>query len=190
MTNHIARNRGFTLIELMVTVGVSALVLSMGIPGFQGLIRDNRMTTQYNQFVSALNSTRSEAIKRGMGVTICKRNTAGSACNNPGNWGDGWIVFADQDSDGVVDAGDTVLRVYEALTGNDTLQPNTARNRVTFDGQGFARGFAVTFKLCDNRGASHAKGLEISNNGRARRAVDSNGDGIVEDGSGNAITCP
>ena len=95
MTNHIARNNGFTLIELMVTLGVAAILLSVGIPGFNGLIRDNRLTTDYNQFVSALNTARSEAVKRGVGVTTCKRNTAGTDCNNAGNWEDGWIIFTD-----------------------------------------------------------------------------------------------
>jgi type IV fimbrial biogenesis protein FimT len=188
MTDHVVRNRGFTLIELMVTLGVSALLLSVGIPEFQGLIRDNRLVTQYNQFVSGLNNTRSEAIKRGLDVTICKRNTAGSACNNAGNWEDGWIIFADLDDDGAVDGNETVLKVHEALDGSNTLR--TGQNRITYDGQGFAVGFADTFRLCDSRGSSNAKGLVISNNGRTRRAIDSNGDGIVEDGSGNAIACP
>ncbi|MGH8551521.1 MAG: GspH/FimT family pseudopilin [Methylococcales bacterium] len=188
MAYHVARNRGFTLIELMVTLGVSALVLSMGIPGFQGLIRDNRMTTQYNQFVSALNLARSEAIKRSIDVTICKRNTAGSACNNAGTWESGWIVFTDLDDDGAVDANETILRAHEAFDGNNTLR--TGQNRVTYNGQGFAVGFANTFRLCDSRGVRNAKGLVISNNGRTRRAIDSNGDGIVDNGSGNSIACP
>lgn len=187
MTHYNARNRGFTLIELMVTLAVSAVVLSFGIPGFQSVIRDNRMTTQYNQFVSALNVARSEAVKRGVGVTTCKRNAAGSDCNNAGNWEDGWIIFTDINNDGAVDANETVLRVHERMNGNNTLRGT--RNRITYNAQGFAIGFADTFKLCDSRGATHAKGLVISNSGRPRRAIDSDGDGIVENGSGN-ITCP
>ncbi|MGH8560164.1 MAG: GspH/FimT family pseudopilin [Methylococcales bacterium] len=192
MTVNVQYNLGFTLIELIVTLSVVALLLTIGIPGFRELISDNRMTTQYNDFVSALNSTRSEAIKRGMGVTICKRNAAGGFCNNPGNWEDGWIIFTDPDRDGVVDtnANETILGIHEALTGDNTLRASPTRHRITYNGQGFARGFADTFKLCDSRGAANAKGLVISNNGRTRRAIDTNGDGIIDNGSGTSITCP
>lgn len=185
-------NRGFTLIELMVTLGVSALLLSVGIPGFQGLIRDNRMTTQYNQFISGLNTARSEAVKRGIDVTICDRNANGDNCNNTGVWENGWIVFTDFDDDGVVDAGENILRVHEPLNGNNTLRSALAfdRNHITYNGQGFAIGFAGTFRLCDSRGARNAKGMVISANGRARRAIDLNADGVVEYEIGNSITCP
>ncbi|MGR9107597.1 MAG: GspH/FimT family pseudopilin [Gammaproteobacteria bacterium] len=188
MTQHIMRIRGFTLIELMVTLAVSAMVLSFGVPGFQGLIRDNRMATQYNQFLSALNTTRSEAIKRATRVTICKRNAAGSDCNNAGNWENGWIVFTDLDNDGAVDANENILRVQGALSGNNTLR--ASNNRVTYNAQGFAVGFNNTYRLCDFRGPIHARALVLSNNGRVRRATDSNGDGIVENGSGTDIACP
>ncbi|MCI0655295.1 MAG: GspH/FimT family pseudopilin [Methylococcaceae bacterium] len=192
MAVSVQSNRGFTLVESIVTLSVVALLLTIGIPGFRELISDNRMITQYNDFVSALNSTRSEAIKRGLGVTICKRNAAGSACNNRGNWEDGWIIFTDPDRDGAVDANanESILRIHEPLTGNNTLRASPTRNRITYNGQGFARGFADTFKLCDNRGAANAKGLVISNNGRTRRAIDTNADGVVDNGSGTSITCP
>lgn len=207
MSAKVSHNRGFTLIELIVTMSVAAILIGIGVPNFLELIRDNRLATQYNDFLSALNLARSEAINRGTGVTLCKRNTAGTACNNSGNWDDGWFVFADinrdgildskdlkfdRNKDGVVDINDAIVRIFPPLTGNNTLRPNTSRNRITFDGQGFARGFQATFKLCDARGAKRAKGLEISANGRARRAIDSarDTDSIVEDGSGTNITCP
>ncbi|MGH8476911.1 MAG: GspH/FimT family pseudopilin [Methylococcales bacterium] len=195
MTANVLNNRGFTLIELIVTMGVAALLLTIGVPNFIELVRNHRMAAQYNDFVAALNSTRSEAIKRGTGITICKRNVAGTACNSGGNWEGGWLVFLDQDRDGVVDTGEPIVRLYEALTGSNTLRRNIATSRITYNGQGFASGLglppaASTFKFCDIRGASHAKGLILSNNGRARRAIDINADGIVEDGSSNNITCP
>lgn len=188
MTNTITEIRGFTLIELMVTLGVSALVLSLGVPSFQGLVRDNRMTTQYNQFVTVLNIARSEAIKRGVNVTVCKRNDAGTDCNNSTNWENGWIAFTDPDNDGSVDTNETVIRVQESLSGKSTFRASPTRHRITYNNQGFAIGYNDTFRLCDDRGAYHAKGIVIDN-GRIRRATDSDGDGIVESGSGN-ISCP
>lgn len=192
MKKNAAGSRGFTLIELMVTLGVSALLLSIGIPGFQGLIRDNRMTTQHNQFIAGLNTARSEAVKRSVNVAMCKRNIAGNDCNNGGNWEDGWIVFTDLNDDGVVDLNETILRVHQALTGNTSLRGGPNRDRVTYNSQGFAAGGLNgigTFTLCDDRGVTNAKGLIISPSGRARRLIDDDHNG-VEDGSGNAIACP
>lgn len=188
MTNRIARNPGFTLIELMVTLGVSALVLSIGLPGFQGLVRDNRLVMQYNQFVSELNMTRSEAVKRGIRVTMCKRNAAGTNCNNAGKWEDGWMIFTDPNNSGAVDPGEAILRVHEPLSGDNTLR--TSEDLMTYNGQGLALAFNNTFRLCDIRGSRFAKAVVVSRNGRPRRAVDINGDGVVDDASGNSIPCP
>ncbi len=56
--------KGFTLLELIVTLAVVAIVLTMGIPSFQALIRDNRLIALTNEFIGAMHLTRSEAIKR------------------------------------------------------------------------------------------------------------------------------
>ncbi|MGB5065269.1 MAG: GspH/FimT family pseudopilin, partial [Candidatus Competibacter sp.] len=66
------RKSGFTLIELMITVALAAIVLTLGVPAFQETIRNNRLATTVNDFISSLNLTRSEAIKRGTRVTLCK----------------------------------------------------------------------------------------------------------------------
>lgn len=195
----IALQRGFTLIELIVTLVVASILLTMAVPGFTALIKNNRMTAQVNGLVVSLNLARSEAVKRGVSVTVCKRNSAGDDCNNAGDWQDGWIVFIDDDmdadhsetnvdGDGDVDTGEEILRVMPALAGGNTLA--FGNNRVTFDSRGFSVGFNGSFRLCDDRGAEDASGLIVSNTGRVRQAVDSNGDGTVEDGSGNNITCP
>lgn len=178
--------QGFTLIELIITLVIAGVLLSIGIPSFNSFLKNNQLTTQINELVTSINLTRSEAIKRGLSSTICKSNT-GTSC--AGNWTDGWIVFDDQNADGVVDAGETIIRAHDALTGGNTLTFGT-KNRITYSSQGIAVGFNDTFKLCDNRGATKAKGIVVSNTGRARLAIDSNADGTVEDGSSTNITCP
>ncbi len=157
--------RGFTLIELMITLAVAAILLTVGVPSFSEIIKNNRLTTEINELVTALNLGRTEAIKRGVSVTICKSNT-GTSC--AGNWGNGWIVFVDDNNDGTVDTGETILRVHDDLASGDTLA--FPRNRISYSAQGFAVGFTGTFVLCDGRGASKGKGLIISNTGRIRTA--------------------
>ncbi|MBS1212375.1 MAG: hypothetical protein H6R26_991 [Proteobacteria bacterium] len=160
---------GFTLIELMVTVSVVAIVLTLGIPGFRDLILNNRMTTYINEVVTDVNLARSEAVTRGIPVTLCKRNTASTNCDSSTAWLDGWIVFADADGDGTVDTGEQIIRTRSALSGLSHL--NFPHNLITYDARGFSAGYNGTFTFCDSRGTGKAKGLVLSNTGRLRSAT-------------------
>ncbi len=80
---------GFTLIELMVTVSVLAILLGIGVPSFRAMIEGNRITTVANDLVSGLQFARSEAVKRGANVTLCSTNDQ-STCS--GTWVEGWVA--------------------------------------------------------------------------------------------------
>lgn len=125
------RQAGFTLTELMITVVIAAILLAVGVPSFQSLIRNNRVATHMNEMISALNLARSEAAKRGLRVSLCP-STNQTTCTGGTNWNGGWIVFTDTSTnDSTVTVG-TVLRVGEALTGAPTLTgPTSVRYRFT-----------------------------------------------------------
>lgn len=157
------RYRGFTLIELIITVAIAAIVLAVGVPSFQTMMRNNRAATYTNEFMSALNFARSEAIKRGLSVTLCP--SADSATCAGVNWEVGWITFVDVNNDGVVDAGDTILRLHDRLGGNTTLQG--ARTRISYGNTGAtAQTDTLVFSLCDSN--NQQNNIMISNTGRAR----------------------
>ena len=80
---------GFTLVELMVTITVLAVLLGVGVPSFQATIQGNRITTAANDLVAALQYARSEAVRRGVNVTVCSSNDQ-ATCS--GTWTDGWVV--------------------------------------------------------------------------------------------------
>lgn len=160
------RIQGFTLIELMVSLSVASIILTIAVPGFQTIVQNNRMTTDLNRLVTDLNLTRIEAIKRGDDVTMCQRNSAGTECNDASAWEQGWIIFSDPNRNGVVDAGEVIIRVAQKLDANITL--TYRKNRVTFTAQGFAYGFAGSFVMSDTRGAGYSKKRVISNTGRIR----------------------
>ncbi|MCK7598781.1 GspH/FimT family pseudopilin [Microbulbifer sp. CAU 1566] len=86
------RQKGLTLIELMVTIAVLAIVVAIAIPSFNTLIANSRALSTGEELISALNYARAESIKRGDRVTLCG-TTNGTACN--GTWANDWIVVAD-----------------------------------------------------------------------------------------------
>ena len=147
-------NRGFTLVEMIITVAIAAIVLGMGIPGFQQLIRANRTVTEVNRLVTALSLARSEAVKRNVTVAICR--ASGSNCSNAVNWENGWVVFADNlIQNGTIDAGEQRLQVYEGMPQGYTLSPGpTFANWIAFQptGQMLGSGGAAadSFRVCDD----------------------------------------
>lgn len=162
---------GFTLVELMVTLAVAAILLTVAVPSFTDLIRTNRLTTKTNLFTTALNLARSEAIKRNVKVVVCKG--ANGACNTGNEWEDGWTVFADQDDDGVVDAGEAV-RVFEALSGGFTLRSTAAnKNSIAYLPSGRALGSpAGSYNVCASDAAgdmtNRSRRIAVSASGRIR----------------------
>lgn len=164
---------GFTIVELLVTISVVGILLALGVPSFHTTILNNRMSARVNEMVAEFSFARSEAVKRGSSVTICKRNNAGNACSNAAGfeWKSGWIVFSDVDGDRMVDAGtDTILRVHGEMVGLSSLR--IIYNAITFNASGFAAGINNnTMTFCDRRGLSQAKGLVLAKTGRLRSAI-------------------
>jgi type IV fimbrial biogenesis protein FimT len=114
------RIRGFTLVELMVTLAVMAIVLGIAVPSFQKLIINNRSLALGDEFAQALNYARSEAVKTKRRVSICA-SSDGETCT--GNWSDGFIVFQDDAiSDTAADIVlSTVYKVWPKLSSAGTL---------------------------------------------------------------------
>lgn len=116
------KNSGFTLIELVITITIGAILVALAVPNFTTLIRNNRLATQTNEFITALNVARSEAVKRGVRVTVCA-SAGGAACTG-GPWDQGWVVFTDPNNNATVNAAVNILRVHAALDGGNTLVGN------------------------------------------------------------------
>ena len=113
----VTRAKGLTLVELMVTIAIAAILTAIAAPNFTPLIKNNRFAAQKNELQSALNLARSEAVKRNGTVSVCISNN-GSGCSGHSNhFHHGWLVFADANADGEVNGGDVILRAYNEAFG-------------------------------------------------------------------------
>jgi type IV fimbrial biogenesis protein FimT len=191
------KQNGFSLIEAMVTLAIAAIVLSIGVPSFQLYIQNNHQTTAISEMATALQLARNTAITRRTPVTLCK-SPNGTNCvigGGSGDWSQGWMMFTNPNGiDGTagLTAAEELLRVHEALQGNNTfIGSGPIVNQVTFMPRGLINnGFGGTITHCDSRGNTAANALVISIGGQVRQAEDTDGDGVVENGTGGPVTCP
>ncbi len=165
------KQTGFTLIELMVTLSVLAILLTIGIPNLQMFIQNSRLQSQSASLMGDLNYARSEAVRLGSPVAVCASANGAALCSGALTWETGWIVFNDRNSNGAVDAAELpILRAAPALGGGNTMR-TAAIPLVGFNAQGYSSGFADTFRVCDVRGVGSARGVVLSFQGRVRNGV-------------------
>jgi type IV fimbrial biogenesis protein FimT len=136
---------GMTLVELMVTIMLVAILMTIGIPSYRYVTNSNRATSEVNSLLADMQFARAEAIKEGQFVTVCPSTNSTSCVANSSIWNTGWIVFSDVNGNGIVDAGDTVLRVEKAFSvaGDSFISDNNV-SVLTFNREGFVSGLPST----------------------------------------------
>ena len=188
---------GFTLIELMITLAIAAILLMVAVPNLSAYRRNAELTSAANTFMASLNTARSEAMKRG-------RNAMVVPTNNGSNWNDGWVVFVDIDrSQNYNESTDTVVASQADLpAGINITGVNSAAGGtpyVMFDASGYSRlkagGFgALSLSMARTEGTvaeqlDQTRRIIIASTGRVRickplSATDANCASVISNTTG------
>jgi len=170
------RVRGFTLVELMVTIGILAVLVAVAIPSFNSALISYRLTSISNTFVASAQLARSEAIKRNSKVTMCK-SADGLTCTATGDWQQGWILYQDVNNNGVLNApDDVVIHTESALAAKFSMTYDL--NYISYTASGGTEQIdgAIqpgTVKLCSQSApVGPARQMVINAVGRLRVAKD------------------
>jgi len=115
--------QGFTLVEAMMVVTILGILAALAVPSFKSIIDSSRRTAYANQLFEDFAFARSEAIKRGVRVTVCP-STDGSSCRGTSGWEQGWITFVDLNRDGARATTEELLKVHESLPSGWTAVKN------------------------------------------------------------------
>jgi len=127
---------GFTLIELMVTVSIAAILLAVAAPSFVAFQRNSELTSATNSLLAGISAAKGEAMKRGLSAVIVPASN--------GDWGTGWKIFVDRDRNQTFSAtADTLVAEHAALpsylTASGTGTANGSAAYIMFDPSGYTK---------------------------------------------------
>ncbi len=184
----ITRNKGYTLLELMMTMVLAAILLTVGIPNMTNFIKNNRVLAETNKLMTTFKTARSEAMTQRVNVIMC-RTSDFINCTTTGNT---YMAFTDLDSSVTVNGNDTIITKGTIDSNHHELKfkkCSSCGDYVEFSSSGTAVDNNGTLMVCDDRGTTYARAIIIESIGRSKPAIDSNGNGIVENHEGNDVNC-
>ena len=161
-------HRGFTLINLMLSLAIASLAMAIGVPAFKSLSARAEQTSEINSLARHLQLTRSYAIKTGTNHVLCPSSN-GSDCLGSSQWDQGYILFEDTDRDGARGTGEKLLHAYRSNSGIAIdMRSTSGRTQVTYRQDGFSVGSNLTLTFCDPDQGIPPKAVILSNTGRTR----------------------
>lgn len=179
---------GYTLLELMVTLSIAAILLLVALPSFAHIFKSNDMSATLNQVTSLLNNARYTAISNKNIVTLCPSKDFES-CS--GTWSDGAIMFNDYDGDRQFNNNDQPLRTWQPSSSNISLSFRAFgyKKSLQWLPTGITNHQNGTFVFCYQNAPKYSKALIMTKSGRIRVSQDSDNDGIDELASGDPLPC-
>lgn len=184
-----------------MVIAIAAILVAVALPSMQDTISRNARDSIQLDLLTPLSLARSQAVTLSVTTSVCHSANQTSCSNSAGSdWNDGWLVFSDFDSDGVLDSGDgdELLQLHPPANGIVAIELLNSSNStlsnefVQFDNDGFLNNSTggAYFKFCDpDNVAANTRAVWVTNTGRASQSID-DGDGLHNDLAGNNMACP
>lgn len=161
--------RGFTLTELLITLGVASILAMIGAPAMGNLLARTQDSNVEASIADTLRHARNAAVMHNTRVLLCPSGD-GRSCRAGDDWQHGWIVALDANHDGQPDADAQIIATQAATPPGTRVVTSAGRGQVTFQPSGSAGGSNVTFTICHARERS-GRSVVVANSGRVRLQV-------------------
>lgn len=165
MKNH----KGYSLIELMVTLSIAGILMGYAFPNFNQLKLNNYIESERNRLTVSLHFARNYAVSFQTHVIVCP-SLSGQACDNQSNWHQGWIVFSDSNRNKNFDGNDKILRFEDEMKNEILSTSSLYRQKVRYNSMGASPGTNLAINFCDARGKDFAQSIIINNVGRIKQS--------------------
>ena len=162
--------RGITLIELVMTLAIVAILAAAAAPAFGSLVQSSEARAAKSGLTVALNTARMGAVGKSADVVACPSRD-GEYCDHSTEWQRGWLVFVDADASGARSEDEAIVTLSEAQPEGIAIVSSAGRQRVVYRPDGSSAGSNLTLTVCDRRGAEAATALVVNNAGRVRSGV-------------------
>ena len=168
---------GFTLLELMITISILLISMSLAVPALGSFIYNQRLRSDSARLHMDLLFARTMAVNQGQQIVVCPVESTPAdkllrSCSEEPIWEHGWLLFIDANNDRKYQASEHLLRVAMAMNGL-TARSSIHRQNIHFFPDGSAVGSAATITICSLREKKSARALVISNSGRIRQVQQS-----------------
>ena len=168
--------RGFTLIELVITITIAAILVALALPSYRTMILNNRQNSVVDASMMAMNYARNAALTGNQSITLCA-NGGGGVCG--AGWNSGWIVTT------APAVPIVVLTTTTLKPSGPTVKTNGGSLTMLFDARGLVTGGDI-FVVCDSRGSKFGRAVSVNTIGYVQASA---AQGFLPDGI-TATVCP
>ncbi|RMF18737.1 MAG: prepilin-type N-terminal cleavage/methylation domain-containing protein [Gammaproteobacteria bacterium] len=167
--------RGFTLVELLVTITLLALLLALAVPGLSGMAERQASDSTQANIRRLLSAGREAAIQQNAVTTVCPSRD-GSQCS--GNWQDTWLVFSDPNGNRTVDSGEAILLRWQPDARVRFVSRPATLQAIQWSPSGITAGTFGSLIWCAGGAKQTLRQVSVTLQGRIRAIQDTDGDGI------------
>jgi type IV fimbrial biogenesis protein FimT len=181
--------RGFTLIELMVTLTLVAILSMLAVPSFNQIIQSTRLSSTTNELYTSFVQAKSEAVRRGKRVTVCASADGTTCSGNVAGWNTGWITFVDSTRTGTLslDPGEDVIAIGQAVSESLSI---SGASFFSFSADARSRDMTGGFLATNLRVCSKSSALDDSRRSRIISTIASGRLNVLVEPNLTAAACP